>query len=147
MNGAGPLYHRCGPRIVYYYRDEIDAWLADCDRQAHRDQPKAGCASPWRAARKRRGIVVITGWGHIPRQGPGRRHANESPKLPRSWQPASCVSEPGSPVKYRPTSEKFRSTSSPASAVLTPILLGRIGHDRVGFGAARGVESFAHIGS
>jgi len=42
MNGAGPLYHRCGPRIVYYYRDEIDAWLTDCDRQVDLDQPKAG---------------------------------------------------------------------------------------------------------
>ena len=33
MNGHGPAYHRCGPRIVYYYQDEIDAWLADCDRR------------------------------------------------------------------------------------------------------------------
>jgi predicted DNA-binding transcriptional regulator AlpA len=33
MNGEGPPYHRCGPRIVYYLRQEIDAWLADCDRQ------------------------------------------------------------------------------------------------------------------
>lgn len=34
MNGLGPQHHRCGPRIVYYYRDEIDAWFATCDRQA-----------------------------------------------------------------------------------------------------------------
>jgi predicted DNA-binding transcriptional regulator AlpA len=34
MNGAGPVYHRCGPRIVYYLRDEIDAWLAECDRRS-----------------------------------------------------------------------------------------------------------------
>ena len=33
MNGRGPIYHRCGPRIVYYYRDEIEAWLADCDKR------------------------------------------------------------------------------------------------------------------
>lgn len=32
MSGIGPRHHRCGPRIVYYYRDEIDDWLADCDR-------------------------------------------------------------------------------------------------------------------
>ncbi len=34
MNGAGPPHHRCGPRIVHYYRDEIDAWLAECDRRS-----------------------------------------------------------------------------------------------------------------
>lgn len=33
MRGDGPPYHRCGPRIVYYYRSEIDAWLAECDRR------------------------------------------------------------------------------------------------------------------
>ncbi len=33
MNGVGPPYHRCGPRIVYYLRHEIDIWLAECDRQ------------------------------------------------------------------------------------------------------------------
>ena len=33
MNGHGPVYHRCGPRIVYYYLDEIEAWLADCDKR------------------------------------------------------------------------------------------------------------------
>jgi predicted DNA-binding transcriptional regulator AlpA len=36
MRGEGPLYHRCGPRIVYYYRDEIDAWLAQCDQREQR---------------------------------------------------------------------------------------------------------------
>lgn len=34
MNGHGPTYHRCGPRIVYYFKSEIDAWLADCDKAA-----------------------------------------------------------------------------------------------------------------
>ena len=33
MNGKGPVYHRCGPRIVYYYQDEIDAWQEECDRR------------------------------------------------------------------------------------------------------------------
>ncbi len=33
MNSHGPVYHRLGPRIVYYYQDEIDAWLADCDKR------------------------------------------------------------------------------------------------------------------
>jgi excisionase family DNA binding protein len=42
MKGEGPPYHRCGPRIVYYYRDEIDAWLADCDRRADLDRPRVG---------------------------------------------------------------------------------------------------------
>jgi excisionase family DNA binding protein len=36
MRGEGPPYHRCGPRIVYYYRDEIDAWLAECDQREQR---------------------------------------------------------------------------------------------------------------
>ncbi|WP_425349667.1 helix-turn-helix transcriptional regulator [Pseudorhodoplanes sinuspersici] len=31
MNGEGPPYHRMGPRLVYYYQNEIDAWLANCD--------------------------------------------------------------------------------------------------------------------
>jgi predicted DNA-binding transcriptional regulator AlpA len=31
MNGIGPPYHRCGPRIVYYYQSEIDRWLEECD--------------------------------------------------------------------------------------------------------------------
>jgi hypothetical protein len=34
MSDIGPPHHRCGPRIVYYFRDELDAWLAECDRQA-----------------------------------------------------------------------------------------------------------------
>ena len=38
MNGGGPPYHRCGPRIVYYYKDEIDAWLADCDRREQQNK-------------------------------------------------------------------------------------------------------------
>jgi predicted DNA-binding transcriptional regulator AlpA len=33
MNGNGPDYHRCGPRIVYYFEDEIEAWLSKCDSQ------------------------------------------------------------------------------------------------------------------
>jgi hypothetical protein len=28
----GPPYHHCGRRIVYYLKDELDAWLAECDR-------------------------------------------------------------------------------------------------------------------
>ena len=34
MNGNGPTFHRCGSRLVYYYKDEIDDWLAECDRQS-----------------------------------------------------------------------------------------------------------------
>ena len=41
MNGEGPTYHRCGPRIVYYYRDEIDSWLAECDRRSRTVSKKA----------------------------------------------------------------------------------------------------------
>lgn len=33
MRGEGPVFHRCGPRLVYYFKDEIDAWLAECDRR------------------------------------------------------------------------------------------------------------------
>lgn len=33
LSGNGPVYHRCGPRIVYYLKDEIETWLADCDRR------------------------------------------------------------------------------------------------------------------
>jgi predicted DNA-binding transcriptional regulator AlpA len=40
MRGEGLPYHRCGPRIVYYYRDEIDAWLADCDQREQRTSAK-----------------------------------------------------------------------------------------------------------
>lgn len=40
MKGDGPRYHRCGPRIVYYYEDEIDAWLAECDGRERHAKPK-----------------------------------------------------------------------------------------------------------
>jgi predicted DNA-binding transcriptional regulator AlpA len=33
MRGVGPRYHRCGPRLVFYYKDEIEAWLAQCDER------------------------------------------------------------------------------------------------------------------
>lgn len=36
MKEGGPVFHRCGPRIVYYFREEIDAWLAECDRRDKR---------------------------------------------------------------------------------------------------------------
>lgn len=29
----GPPYHRCGPRIVHYYQDEIDRWAVECDER------------------------------------------------------------------------------------------------------------------
>jgi predicted DNA-binding transcriptional regulator AlpA len=32
MRDEGPPYHRCGPRIVYYLKEEIDDWQAKCDR-------------------------------------------------------------------------------------------------------------------
>ena len=41
MNGNGPPYHHCGPRLVYYYRDEIDIWLADCDSRSRLSSKKA----------------------------------------------------------------------------------------------------------
>jgi predicted DNA-binding transcriptional regulator AlpA len=31
MSRTGPPFHRCGPRLVYYFQHEIDAWLAACD--------------------------------------------------------------------------------------------------------------------
>jgi predicted DNA-binding transcriptional regulator AlpA len=31
MRNEGPRYHRCGPRIVYYLKEEIDTWQAQCD--------------------------------------------------------------------------------------------------------------------
>lgn len=40
MNGFGPRYHRCGPRIVYYIQQEIDAWLAECDRSVRTPHTK-----------------------------------------------------------------------------------------------------------
>jgi len=33
MKRLGPAYHRSGPRIVYYYEDEIDQWQAECDER------------------------------------------------------------------------------------------------------------------
>jgi predicted DNA-binding transcriptional regulator AlpA len=27
MRGAGPPFHRCGPRIVLYFIDDLEAWL------------------------------------------------------------------------------------------------------------------------
>ena len=33
MRKIGPPHHRCGPRIVYYLKHELDAWLARCDEQ------------------------------------------------------------------------------------------------------------------
>lgn len=33
MKDIGPIYHRCGPRIVYYYKAEVDQWLEECDRK------------------------------------------------------------------------------------------------------------------
>jgi predicted DNA-binding transcriptional regulator AlpA len=29
-SGEGPPYHRCGRRLIYYYKSEIDAWLVSC---------------------------------------------------------------------------------------------------------------------
>jgi hypothetical protein len=48
INGMGPLYHRCGPRIVYYYQDELDAWQEDCDRRERRQSVEAPPAQPSR---------------------------------------------------------------------------------------------------
>jgi len=31
MRNEGPPFHRCGPRIVYYLLQEIDAWQTKCD--------------------------------------------------------------------------------------------------------------------
>lgn len=36
IKGEGPPYHRCGPRIVYYFQDEIDLWSRDCDERERR---------------------------------------------------------------------------------------------------------------
>jgi hypothetical protein len=33
MKDEGPTYHRCGPRIVYYFKDELDDWLLACDER------------------------------------------------------------------------------------------------------------------
>lgn len=32
MKGIGARYHHCGPRLVYYFEDEIQAWLDACDK-------------------------------------------------------------------------------------------------------------------
>lgn len=32
MNGVGPKWHRLGSRLVYYFQNEIDEWLDECDR-------------------------------------------------------------------------------------------------------------------
>jgi excisionase family DNA binding protein len=40
MRGEGPPFHRCGPRIVHYYKEEIDAWLLDCDARERHAKPK-----------------------------------------------------------------------------------------------------------
>lgn len=31
MSDTGPPFHRCGQRLVYYFKHEIDAWLEACD--------------------------------------------------------------------------------------------------------------------
>jgi predicted DNA-binding transcriptional regulator AlpA len=41
MKNEGPPYHRCGPRLIYYFRQEIDAWLAACDESAQPCSVKA----------------------------------------------------------------------------------------------------------
>lgn len=41
MRGEGPPYHRCGSRLIYYFRPEIDAWLAACDESAQAHSAKA----------------------------------------------------------------------------------------------------------
>jgi predicted DNA-binding transcriptional regulator AlpA len=45
MASRGPEYHRCGPRIVYYYQDEIDAWQVECDRKEREKRANAQAAS------------------------------------------------------------------------------------------------------
>lgn len=40
MKDEGPPHHRCGPRIVYYLKHEIDAWLAACDSRALGQKPQ-----------------------------------------------------------------------------------------------------------
>lgn len=34
--GVGPVFHRCGDRIIYYFEDELQAWLEECDKRAGR---------------------------------------------------------------------------------------------------------------
>jgi predicted DNA-binding transcriptional regulator AlpA len=38
MQNIGPHYHRCGPRLVYYFLDEIDQWLTECDSRLAADR-------------------------------------------------------------------------------------------------------------
>jgi predicted DNA-binding transcriptional regulator AlpA len=41
MKGEGPPHHHCGTRLIYYFRNEIDAWLAACDESARTPSVKA----------------------------------------------------------------------------------------------------------
>jgi predicted DNA-binding transcriptional regulator AlpA len=34
MRGDGPQYSKAGPRVVIYYQDELDAWLAARSRRS-----------------------------------------------------------------------------------------------------------------
>jgi predicted DNA-binding transcriptional regulator AlpA len=40
-SSEGPLYHHCGPRLIYYFRHEIDAWLKACDEGSRPRSVKA----------------------------------------------------------------------------------------------------------
>jgi hypothetical protein len=31
MSGEGPPFHRYGRRLVYYLKQDLDKWVADCD--------------------------------------------------------------------------------------------------------------------
>ena len=42
MKGIGPKWHRLGTRLVYYFQDEIDDWLKECDRLDQRRPQTAG---------------------------------------------------------------------------------------------------------
>lgn len=42
MRREGPPFHRCGPRIIYYRPEEIEAWLAECDQRDASASRKAG---------------------------------------------------------------------------------------------------------
>jgi predicted DNA-binding transcriptional regulator AlpA len=41
MCGEGPPFHRCGPRLIYYVQQEIDAWLTACDESPRPRMVKA----------------------------------------------------------------------------------------------------------
>jgi predicted DNA-binding transcriptional regulator AlpA len=41
MSGGGPPFHYCGPRLIYYFQHEIDAWLAACDANSRPRSVKA----------------------------------------------------------------------------------------------------------